>query len=263
MDCLDYHSDDSDVIEDVSEDGSIPVQGQLDRSPAAKVLADIAYIAQLVEMENRYMDEELRAAKVSAVDPPKQVADHCKDQSDSDETSESEVSESMDAVEDLESLCEEDEHDEEVPSAGPPRTKNELLRESPETIDQEVLPSDEEIIPVGKVLYCISNEGVLVVQSDATSQPLNENSILCTKSRLVVGRVSEVFGPITAPYYVIRSQFLLSKSDESIGIKAESVRGSDLDSNTATKQLAQFDSETLSPGIINTSIQLLFKNELI
>lgn len=95
-----------------------------------------------------------------------------------------------------------EEEEENIP-VGPPRTRNEL-DDSVVGVDDVLLSDKESLQPIGFVLYRIDVECTIVVQSMETISPLNEGSVLCLQNRSVLGRVHEVFGPITAPFYIVR-----------------------------------------------------------
>ena len=44
----------------------------------------------------------------------------------------------------------------------------------------------------------------IVVQSHPKARPLDESSVLCLADRRVVGRIEDVFGPVSAPMYLLR-----------------------------------------------------------
>ena len=50
----------------------------------------------------------------------------------------------------------------------------------------------------------MDEERTLVVQASYTESPLNEGSLLFFKEKVVIGKVCEIFGPITTPFYVVR-----------------------------------------------------------
>ena len=119
---------------------------------------------------------------------------------------------------------------EETP-ANPPRTKNEIALEEPIQVlvdneeDMEFLgllnqkaSSDQptlgeklqpSLILVGEVLYALPGTFTVVVEGSGEdvnrdSQILNEGSILFREDGLVLGRIHEVFGPVTQPFYLVR-----------------------------------------------------------
>ena len=50
----------------------------------------------------------------------------------------------------------------------------------------------------------MDEEKTLVVQASYTESPLNEGSLLFFKEKVVIGKVCEIFGPITTPFYVVK-----------------------------------------------------------
>jgi len=84
----------------------------------------------------------------------------------------------------------------------PPRTAHEI-EEPVEEVDVKI-PPEAEIILVGEVLYHICGESTVVIQSLPTSTPLDEGSVLCLADRSLIGKVGEVFGPLSQPFYVVR-----------------------------------------------------------
>ena len=137
-------------------------------------------------------------------------------------------SEQDDADEDLGSVDEDD--GDGASSVVPPRTKNEISLEEPVQVlveseeDLNLLGSLEDmnsdkcvleggllhsLIAVGEVLYALPDTFTVVVQGggegvNIESNILNEGSILFREDGVVLGRVHEVFGPVTLPFYLVR-----------------------------------------------------------
>jgi len=83
-----------------------------------------------------------------------------------------------------------------------PRTKNEQLgMPPPKPIELDVSDS-WEVILAGAVSAVV--EGVVVVQGNPGSEVLDEGTILVLEDRTKLGRVEEVFGPVTMPFYNFR-----------------------------------------------------------
>ena len=97
-----------------------------------------------------------------------------------------------------------EEEGDDVPS-GPLKTKNEV-DEVVEPINPDLLTIEDTsaLICIGEVKYRIDHECVVVIQADFTTSPLNEGSILCNIDGKVLGKIQEIFGPITTPYYTVR-----------------------------------------------------------
>jgi rRNA processing protein Gar1 len=89
--------------------------------------------------------------------------------------------------------------------SGPLKTKNEI-EEVVEPVNPDLLTIGDTttLVPIGEVKYRIDHECVVVIQADFTTSPLNEGSLLCNVDGKVLGKVQEVFGPITTPFYTAR-----------------------------------------------------------
>jgi H/ACA ribonucleoprotein complex non-core subunit NAF1 len=97
-----------------------------------------------------------------------------------------------------------DEEDEAVGvKAGPVTSKNELqvLPHVP-PVNVTLQPS-HQTSPVGVVISIVDSK--VIVEGVENHSPLNEGSILwITETRLPLGLVDEIFGPVENPYYIVR-----------------------------------------------------------
>ncbi|XP_077380777.1 uncharacterized protein LOC144020815 isoform X1 [Festucalex cinctus] len=86
----------------------------------------------------------------------------------------------------------------------PFKTKDELLLEELPAVEELTvsLPDDVELMPVGTVSSVIQQ--LVIIQSLQDSPALNEDSIIFRSDRLALGKVFEVFGPVSRPLYIIR-----------------------------------------------------------
>jgi H/ACA ribonucleoprotein complex non-core subunit NAF1 len=131
-----------------------------------------------------------------------------------------------------------DEFDAPVSSAIP-RTKNEI---GADDIDVEVekveLLEDEKLDLVGTVMSVVPSEHTIVIQSITTQTPLDEGSVLCLGDRKVIGKISELFGPLSAPFYIVKHKSSPTHSDEN----SEGVETADENSTGKRKtELAHID----------------------
>lgn len=86
---------------------------------------------------------------------------------------------------------------------GPIRSKNELQVLPPVPQVNVVLQPHHQMLPVGVVLSVLGVQ--VIVEGVEKHNPLNEGSILwITESRVALGLIDEIFGPVKAPYYVVR-----------------------------------------------------------
>ena len=100
---------------------------------------------------------------------------------------------------------------------GPIKSKNELDEpiEAAVITDIKQLPLDllDDLNLIGKVLYCINIDNTIVIEAYYTLNPLSEGSLLCNHHGHVLGRIHEVFGPITNPFYTVRWKDDVTKTE--------------------------------------------------
>ncbi|XP_077156096.1 H/ACA ribonucleoprotein complex non-core subunit NAF1 isoform X2 [Paroedura picta] len=77
------------------------------------------------------------------------------------------------------------------------------------------LPESVELMPLGKVSSII--EHLVIVESLNGLPPVNEDSVLFKQDHYSIGKVSEVFGPVSHPFYTL--QFKSPEHIEAKGIK--------------------------------------------
>ncbi|KAK6918998.1 H/ACA ribonucleoprotein complex, subunit Gar1/Naf1 [Dillenia turbinata] len=96
------------------------------------------------------------------------------------------------------------EDDEEGGAAkGPIRSRNELEGFPPVPSVDVTLEPHHKTLPVGAVLSVIGTK--VIVEGFEKHSPLSEGSILwISESRIPLGIVDEIFGPVKNPYYVVR-----------------------------------------------------------
>ncbi|RWR90751.1 H/ACA ribonucleoprotein complex non-core subunit NAF1-like protein [Cinnamomum micranthum f. kanehirae] len=86
---------------------------------------------------------------------------------------------------------------------GPIRSKNELEILPPVPPVDVVLQPHHQTLPVGVVLSIMGSK--VIVEGAEKHNPLNEGSILwITETRVPLGLIDEIFGPVKNPYYVVR-----------------------------------------------------------
>ncbi|KAL1024029.1 hypothetical protein UPYG_G00050490, partial [Umbra pygmaea] len=86
----------------------------------------------------------------------------------------------------------------------PIKTVDEILPEELPPVEDlsVVLPEQAEIVPLGTVTSII--EQLVIIQSMKDTPPLKDDSVIFNSDRLAVGKVFEVFGPVSSPFYVMR-----------------------------------------------------------
>ncbi|CAA0825104.1 nuclear assembly factor 1 [Striga hermonthica] len=98
---------------------------------------------------------------------------------------------------------------------GPIVSKNELKVLPPVPPVNVTLETHHETLPVGVILSIVGAQ--VIVEGLEKHNPLNEGSILwVTKTRLPLGIIDEIFGPVKNPYYIVRYN---SESEVPAGIE--------------------------------------------
>ncbi|KAG6512562.1 H/ACA ribonucleoprotein complex non-core subunit NAF1-like [Zingiber officinale] len=104
-------------------------------------------------------------------------------------------------------------NEEEVLSC-PVKSKNELEVLPPVPPVEVSLEPHHQTIPVGLISSVFGNR--VIVEGSVDHNPLNEGSILwITETRIPLGIIDEIFGPVKNPYYVVRYN---SEKDVPVGI---------------------------------------------
>ncbi|XP_020276575.1 H/ACA ribonucleoprotein complex non-core subunit NAF1-like [Asparagus officinalis] len=92
--------------------------------------------------------------------------------------------------------------EEEVPR-GPIKSKHEIEDLPPVPPLEVSLEPHHQTLPVGVVSSILSSR--VIVEGSEKHNPLNEGSILwITETRLPLGRIDEIFGPVKNPFYIVR-----------------------------------------------------------
>nr|XP_034967955.1 H/ACA ribonucleoprotein complex non-core subunit NAF1 [Zootoca vivipara] len=99
----------------------------------------------------------------------------------------------------------------------PNRKKGESCEQEPLPVEDFtiILPESVELMPFGKVSSII--EHLVIIESQKGLPPVNEDTVLFKEDRHSMGKVFEVFGPVSHPFYVL--QFNSPEHIESKGIK--------------------------------------------
>lgn len=98
----------------------------------------------------------------------------------------------------------EDDDDEGFSQPTPIKTRDEVLLEELPAVEEVciTLPEEAELQPVGTVSSILQQ--LVIIQSLKDTPALNDGSILFKSDKLAVGKVFEVFGPVSSPLYIMR-----------------------------------------------------------
>ncbi|XP_068644464.1 uncharacterized protein [Aristolochia californica] len=137
------------------------------------------------------------------------------DETDDDNDKEEEDTNSDDIIEveegeirdaDVEQTVFGSEGEEEAVMQGPIKSKNEVEILPHVPAITVALEPHHQTLPVGVILSIVGAK--VIVEGLKKHNPLNEGSILwITETRLPLGLVDEIFGPVKNPYYVVRYNF--------------------------------------------------------
>lgn len=255
------------------------------------ILADVAFIASLCEEdEESDMDHGHSHSQAGSLSVAKREVDNEDDDQDDEDRdqrhpigddqtgmegdiskmdeNDSDSSDSDDEsviVANIEEM-EEDEEDGPIP-VGPFKTMNEEDDVSAYDTSNDVLIYDnDEMFPVGTIKSCVMDDSgvgcaVLIQSQELThGQMLNEGSALCIKaiwhknpSYIFVGYISEVFGPILSPFYVVRCRIdllhrQLCPEDYNKAVESSEMVDKDITDSPIDEDLAVDHSKDNNPG---------------
>ncbi|SMN18398.1 similar to Saccharomyces cerevisiae YNL124W NAF1 RNA-binding protein required for the assembly of box H/ACA snoRNPs and thus for pre-rRNA processing [Maudiozyma saulgeensis] len=161
---------------------------------------DIATTGKNVEVHQalpHFTDNDINVDDISDSDSDSGSSSSSSSSSSSDESDGDEGD--LEEEEDLEEETEGGDND-----MGPIRSKNELLEEPVIEIpeDYKVKPN-EKIQPLGTIKSIYENNIIVAATISGEQRVLKDGSIFCLENREVIGTLSEVFGPLTNPFYRI------------------------------------------------------------
>jgi len=123
---------------------------------------------------------------------------------ESEDESDSDSSSSSDSEEELDNKVVVAKDDAEKDDEGPPRTKNEILpKDLPPVEDLDMTVNEADCLEVGEISSTV--EDLVVIESNPGLPALDLESVLfLEKGAKALGRVFDVIGPVTRPFYVVR-----------------------------------------------------------
>ncbi|XP_070613382.1 H/ACA ribonucleoprotein complex non-core subunit NAF1 isoform X2 [Erythrolamprus reginae] len=86
----------------------------------------------------------------------------------------------------------------------PTKKKSELTKKEPPLVEDLmiILPESVQLIPFGQVSSIIEHQ--VIIESQKGLPPVNENTVLFKENRHSLGKIFEIFGPVSHPFYVVQ-----------------------------------------------------------
>ncbi|KAJ3100997.1 hypothetical protein HK100_004625, partial [Physocladia obscura] len=99
---------------------------------------------------------------------------------------------------------EDDDGDDVFGAVGPKgfKTKHELDPPPIEKLDI-VIPPNANLIAIGQI-FALVQDNLVIESTPNPHQTLDEDTIVCTRDRKVIGKIFETFGPVVQPLYSVR-----------------------------------------------------------
>ncbi|KAG8135051.1 hypothetical protein E2320_008116 [Naja naja] len=80
-----------------------------------------------------------------------------------------------------------------------------------------ILPESVKLMPFGQVSSVIEHQ--VIIESEKGLPPVNENTVLFKENRHSLGKIFEIFGPVSHPFYVVQFNSLEHIQSKNIKIK--------------------------------------------
>lgn len=205
--------DDFDVSDDDESEGMMVSSTTTMESPVKLApVNDLAFVTALAQAELELInsvddDEEESKTECNMEEETQNNEPSVQEKEIEPDSDSSSSSEDEDEDEDVGNgskvMANSDDEDDAPASSAILRTKNEIVNEDIEPVGVE-LTEAEELSLVGEVMSVVVTENTIVIQSIRTQTPLDEGSVLCLSDRKIIGKVSELFGPLSSPFYVVK-----------------------------------------------------------
>ena len=213
-------SDDADRYEDDYSNSEVEGDEDAEVLSDAVVVDDVAFIAEMIVSSESVETSELTGTKVGFIAPLADSVDqgnHDEDEDDGDE--DEELEEVMKLGAELRKMDGDD--DDDTPGeALAPRTKNEVQEDLVEEDDEILINPSDDINEIGTVSSVILGENTIVVKAISTSSPLVEGSVLSLHDKTPLGRIFEIFGPVSSPFYVVKRRLSFGKQAASVDLNS-------------------------------------------
>ncbi|XP_058049026.1 H/ACA ribonucleoprotein complex non-core subunit NAF1 isoform X2 [Ahaetulla prasina] len=186
---VDHHQPSSSSSSPAFQGGSSEGNGDLDRPTAALGL-----------LEGEALPKEKPAAQRSEKEGPLSGEGGGRSESDSDTDADSSSSLSSSSCPPL--LSDDDQQDKNENNST--KKKSELTKKEPSLVEDLmiILPESVKLMPFGQVSSIVEHQ--VIIESEKGLPPVNENTVLFKENRHSLGKIFEIFGPVSHPFYVVQ-----------------------------------------------------------
>uniref|UniRef100_A0A8C5RMU6 H/ACA ribonucleoprotein complex non-core subunit NAF1 n=1 Tax=Laticauda laticaudata TaxID=8630 RepID=A0A8C5RMU6_LATLA len=133
---------------------------------------------------------------------------------DTDADSSSSLSSSSPAL-----LSDDDYQDKNENNSATTKKKSDSTKQAPLLVEDLmiILPESVKLMPFGQVASVIEHQ--VIIESEKGLPPVNENTVLFKENRHSLGKIFEIFGPVSHPFYVVQFNSLEHIQSKDIKIK--------------------------------------------
>ncbi|XP_070804820.1 H/ACA ribonucleoprotein complex non-core subunit NAF1 [Pituophis catenifer annectens] len=102
-------------------------------------------------------------------------------------------------------LLSDDDQQDKNENNSPTKKKSELTKKQEPPLVEDlmiILPESVKLMPFGQVSSIIEHQ--VIIESEKGLPPVNENTVLFKENRHSLGKIFEIFGPVSHPFYVVQ-----------------------------------------------------------
>ncbi|XP_062991186.1 H/ACA ribonucleoprotein complex non-core subunit NAF1 [Elgaria multicarinata webbii] len=186
-------------------------------APGSSSSSSVAFLNSSNDLKGEGLDGGSGPAALETGKAPAVEVGKAPPESDSETESDTDSSSSSSSSSCLPMLSEDDDQQHKNENYCSIRKKGGMSEQDPLPVEDLIiiLPESVELMSFGKVSSII--EHLVIIESQKGLPPVNEETVLFKEDRHSVGKIFEVFGPVSHPFYVI--QFNSPEHIESKGIK--------------------------------------------
>ncbi|XP_026531610.1 H/ACA ribonucleoprotein complex non-core subunit NAF1 [Notechis scutatus] len=141
------------------------------------------------------------------------------DGSESDNDTDADSSSSLSSSPSPALLSDDDYQDKNENNSATTKNKSDSTKQAPLLVEDLIiiLPESIKLMPFGQVSSVIEHQ--VIIESEKGLPPVNENTVLFKENRHSLGKIFEIFGPVSHPFYVVQFNSLEDIQSKDIKIK--------------------------------------------